>query len=473
MNKNIEKNKSKKKKGFKNPHAYVIIFILIIACTLLTWIIPSGSYDRVEDEASGKEVVVPNSFEYVDNISVGLFDALRAVPEGIGESIGIIAFIFIISGSIQIIKGTGALDAGIINMVDKFKGKDRPLLIVLTIIFSTLGAAFGFAEETIPFIPLGVSMAVALGYDRVVGFHIVRTSAWIGFAGAFLNPFTIGVAQSIADLPMFSGLWYRLIAYVIFMIIGIWFILDYAKKVKKDPKESILYGYEGEGDKSRFELDEKFSQFTTRHKLVLLVFLINLILLIVGTLKFGWGTQDLAALFLGFGILCGFIGGFSPNEIAKEFSKGMAGVTFGALIVGFARAVVIILEQGQTLDTIVYGLSRPLMHVHSSIAAVGMFIVQSLINFFIGSGSGQAAATMPIMVPLSDVIGITRQTSVLAFQFGDGITNMIYPSMIYILSFADIPYDRWFKHIFKLVIYLTVAAAILSGIAGAINYGPF
>lgn len=473
MSKTYESNKPKNKKEFKNPHAYVIIFILILVCTLLTWIIPSGNFDRIEDEATGKEIVIPDSFKYIDDISVGIFDALRAIPEGIGESIGIIAFIFIISGSIQIIKSTGALDAGIINMVDKFKGKDTPLLIILTIIFSLLGAVFGFAEETIPFIPLGVSMAVALGYDRVVGFHIVRTSAWIGFAGAFLNPFTIGVAQSIADLPMFSGLWYRLICYTIFMIIGILFILNYAKRVREDPKKSILYDYQGEGDKSQFDLDEKFSEFTARHKLVLLIFLINLILLIVGTLRFDWGTQDLSALFLGFGIICGFIGGFKPNEIAKEFSKGMSGVTFGALIVGFARAIVIILDQGQVLDTIVYGLSKPLTHIHSSIAAAGMFIVQSIINFFIGSGSGQAAATMPIMVPLSDVIGITRQTSVLAFQFGDGITNMIYPSMIYILSFADIPYDRWFKHILKLVIYLTIAGAILAGIAGVLNYGPF
>lgn len=466
-------NKPEKKKGFKNPHAYVIIFILILICTLLTWIIPSGTYDRVEDEATGKIIVVPDSFKYVEDVSVGLFDTLRAIPEGIKQSVGIIAFIFIISGSIQIIKGTGAIDAGIIKMVDKFKGKDTPLLVILTIIFSLLGAVFGFAEETIPFIPIGVAMAIALGYDRVVGFHIVRTAAWVGFAGAFLNPFTIGVAQSIAELPLFSGIGYRLLCYAIFMVIGIWFILDYAKKVRKDPKNSIIYGYEGERDKSEFELNEEFSQFTLRHKLVLLTFLITLVFLMIGTIKYGWGTKDLAALFLGFGILCGIIGGFTPNEIAQQFSKGMAGVTFGALIVGFARAVVIILEQGQVLDTIVYGLSKPLIGVHSSLAAVGMFIVHTIINFFIGSGSGQAAATMPIMTPLSDVIGVTRQTAVLAFQFGDGITNMIYPAMIYILSFADIPYDRWVKHIFKLVLYLSIAAAILVAIAGAIQYGPF
>lgn len=472
MGNSVEKNETpEKKKGFKNPHAYVVIFVLILICTLLTWIIPSGVYDRVEDEASGREIVDPDSFHYVEDTPVNLFEALVAIPEGIAQSVGIIAFIFIISGSINVIKSTGAIDSGIMKMVNKFKEKDTPLLIIVTILFSLLGAAFGFAEETIPFIALGVAMALALGYDRVVGFHIVRTAAWVGFAGAFMNPFTIGVAQNIAGLPLFSGIGYRLICYIVFLVIGILFILNYAKKVRQDPGNSILYGYESDVDQSQFELE--VGEFTTRHKIILTIFIACLVLLVVGAVKFGWGTQELGALFLGCAIVCGSIGGFRPNEIGQELSRGMASVTFGALIVGFARAIVVILEQGQVLDTIVYGLSKPLMSVSSSIGAVGMFIIQSLINFFIGSGSGQAAATMPIMVPLSDVVGITRQTTVLAFQFGDGITNMIWPSMIYILSFADIPYDRWFKHIWKLVIYLTIAGCVLVGIAGAMSYGPF
>lgn len=464
-------NSSVKKNGLRNPHAYVVIFVLILVCTLLTWIIPSGVYDRVEDEISGRMVVDPDSFHYVEDTPVNLFEALVAIPEGIVQSAGIIAFIFIISGSVGVIKSTGAIDAGIMKLVNKFKGKDTPLLIIVTIIFSLLGAAFGFAEETIPFIPLGVAMSLALGYDRVVGFHIIRTAAWVGFAGAFMNPFTIGVAQEIAGLPLFSGIGYRLVCYVVFLVIGILFILNYAKKVRQNPKNSILYGYESDVDQSQFELE--VGEFTINHKIILIIFVACLVLLVVGTVNFDWGTQELGALFLGCAIVCGFIGGFGPNKIAQELSKGMASVTFGALIVGFARAIVVILEQGQVLDTIVYGLSKPLASVSSSIGAVGMFLVQSLINFFIGSGSGQAAATMPIMIPLSDVVGISRQTAVLAFQFGDGITNMIWPSMIYILSFADIPYDRWFKHIWKLVVYLTFAGCILVGIAGAIGYGPF
>lgn len=457
----------------RRPNAYVIIFILILLATFATWVIPSGQYERIKDPASGKTVVDPNSFKYIENSPVGVFGMLQAIPKGIKDSAGIIAFVFIISGAVQIIKETGALDAGIIRLVAKMKGKDYPLLIIVTFLFALVGGAFGFAEETIPFIPLGVAMALALGYDRVVGFHIVRTAAWIGFAGAFLNPFTIGVAQSIAELPMFSGLGYRLICFAIFYFIGLWFILSYAKKIKSDPTKSILYGYEGERDKKDFELNYEHNEFTLRHKLVLLVFLVNIVLLIFGVIKYGWYTTELSALFLGFGILCGIIGGFSINETARQFIKGMAGVTFGALIIGFARAVVVILDQGFVLDSIIHGLAMPIQNVGASISIMGIFIIQSLINFFIGSGSGQAAATMPIMVPLSDVIGVTRQSTVLAFQFGDGITNMLYPAMIYYLAFADIPYDRWFKHILKLVIYLTIVAAVLVAVSTMFNYGPF
>ena len=460
------------KEGLKKPNGYVIIFTLIIVVMMLTWIIPSGSYDRVEDPASGRKVVDADSFHLVEDKSVNIFGMLKAIPKGISASGGIIAFIFIISGSVEIIRSTGALDAVILHYINKMKGKDTILLVTVTIIFTLLGAVFGFAEETIPFIPLIISMCLALGYDRVVGFHVVRTAAWIGFAGAFLNPFTIGIAQSIAELPMFSGLAFRLLCYVVFLGIGLWFILSYAKKVKADPTKSIIYGYEGDRDAKDFELKD-VGEFTVRHKLVLVVFAANIILLVFGAIKFGWYTTELAALFLGFGLLAGFVGGFSPNEVARHMTRGMSGVTFGALIVGFARAIVIILEEGMILDTIVFGMSQPIMGMSSVIAASGMFIIQSFINFFIGSGSGQAAATMPIMIPLSDVLGITKQTTVLAFQFGDGITNMLWPAMIYYLAFADIPYNVWFKHILKLVLMLTFAGVILVAIAQMINYGPF
>ncbi len=458
----------------KNPHGYFIIFLLIVFATIATWTLPAGEYERHKDPKSGKTVVDPQSFHYVEQNPVNVFEMFQAIPRGFREAAGIIAFVFIIAGAIQIIRATGAIDAGIISLVERMQGKDTPLLLTVMFIFALLGSIFGFAEETIPLIPLGVSMALALGYDRVVGFHIVRTAAWIGFAGAIMNPFTIGVAQNIAELPLYSGIGYRIICFLIFFAIGAGFILKYAKDCKKDPTKSILYGYKGDETLAiNFDLDYSMKELNIKRKLVLTIVGLAILLQIYGVIKWGWYTTEISALFLGIGILVGIIAGMNPTKLFSEFVNGAKGVTYGALIIGFARAVVVILRDGHTLDTIIHGLATPLSNFSAATAGVIMFLIQSIINFFIGSGSGQAAATMPIMTPLADIIGITRQTAVLAFQFGDGITNMFYPAMIYYLAFADIPYNRWAKHIFKLVVYLTIAGAILVAIAAHIKYGPY
>ena len=247
-----------KKRRFMNPNGYFIITLLIILAVIATWVIPAGQYDRVIDEATGREVVDPLSFRYIERTPVGLFDALLAIPEGIALSSGIISFIFIVAGATAIVKSTGAIDAGLMALVNKFKGKDLPLVLVTILICSLLGSLLGFAQEIIPFIALGVAMALSLGYDRVVGFHIVRTSCWIGFAASTINPYVVTVAQEMAGLPIMSGLTYRIIMYIVFMAISTVFFLRYAKKVKEDPKNSILYGYKSEVDPKTFEIRDDF-----------------------------------------------------------------------------------------------------------------------------------------------------------------------------------------------------------------------
>ncbi len=460
----------KKKREFPNLNAYVILFTLILLATVLTWIIPSGEYVRVEDPVSGRTIIDPESYHVVEDKSVNIFQMFQAIPRGIRESAGIIAFIFLISGAVEIVKGTGAIDAGIYKLVDKMKGKDTPLLVVIIFLFSLMGAAFGFAEETIPFIPLGVSLAVSLGYDRIVGFDIVRTAAFIGFSGAFMNPFSIGVAQEIAQLELLSGMGYRVVIYICFLAVGIFYILRYAKKVKNNPEVSHLYGHVSELDASLKLSEEDKVEFTGRHGLVLLGFLAILVALVYGVNQFGWYTTELSALFLGGGIFCGFLGGMNPNQVASHLTNGMRGVTFGALIVGFARAIVIILGDAVIMDTIIHSIVSLISQSSAMLSAVLMFFVQTILNFFIGSSSGLAAATMPIMTPVGDLLGVTRQTTVLAFQFGDGITNMFYPAMIYYLAFADIPYDRWIRHIWKLTLILSAMATVFVIIAVMFNY---
>ena len=467
-----KKDTRERTKKLFNPNAYVILSILILFAMLMTWILPAGEYQRYVDEATGRTVVDPESFQFIENSPVGIFDMLRAVPRGLQESASVIMFIFIVSGTIQILKGTGALDAGLQMLILRMKGNDVIILCAISIVTSLLGAIFGFGQQIIPLIPLGVSLALGLGYDRMVGFHIIRTASWVGFAAAILNPFTIGIAHELAGLPLFSGWGYRIICYVIFMAITLVFIVRYAQKVKNDPTRSVLYGYEGDRGDSAFAI-ETGCEVTKKHVAVLVLLFAAFAMMVAGTILYSWGTTELTALFLGFGVLMGFAGGLNPDRIAGEFSKGLGGIAFGAIVVGFSRAIVLVLENGKVLDTIVYFLTECIAGAGDSVTLIGMFFIQSLINFFIGSGSGQAAATMPIMIPLSDTLDVTRQSTVLAFQFGSGITDMIYPAMVYYLPFADIPYDRWAKHILKLVLILTGVAMVLVAVAGAMNYGPF
>lgn len=464
---------TKKKFRLKNPNGYFTIMLLIIVSVLATWFLPSGSYERYVDEATGRELVDAESFQYTERTPVGILDALEAIPKGIAKSVGVIAFIFLVSGSIEVVKKTGAIDAGINRLIYRFKGKDLPLLIGTTIIFSLTGTLLGFAQQIIPFIVLGVALATSLGYDRMVGFHIVRTSAWIGFAASTINPYVITIAQEMAGLPVMSGLGYRIVCYVVFMLIGIVFIVRYAKKVKADPTKSALYGYEGDVDPSAFQVDAEAKEFNGRHKIILAIFALSLAGMVFGAIKFSWGTTKMAALLLGCAIICGFVGKMGPNTLASTFSKGMERASASALIAGFTNAIAIILSSGGILDTIIYGLLKPLSHMNGIFTVISIFIMYCIITFFIGSASGRAAATLPILIPVCDILGISRQTLVLCASLGAGITNMLWPNMIYVIAVADIPYDRWFKHIIKLDALLAAAGAILVVIAYLMGYGPF
>ncbi|MCI5688975.1 Na+/H+ antiporter NhaC family protein [Anaerovoracaceae bacterium 42-11] len=455
-----------------NANAYVILCCMIMLSAVATWLMPAGEYNRYIDEATGRMLIEPSSFHYIDANPLSFFEILKSIPEGIIGSAEIIMFIFVVSGTIQVVRGTGALDAGLRLIVLKLKGKDAYILCIVSIVCSLMGSIFGFAQEIIPLIPLGVVLAESMGYDRIVGFDIIRTSLWVGFAASTLNPFVIGIAHNLSGLPMFSGISFRIICYILFITVTLIYILRYAKKVKKNPESSLVFGYKhGDENNECFAIADVS---ITRNQIIVLALLcVNFIVMVAGTVIVGWGTTELAALFLGFAVVSGFAGKLNANRIAEEFTKGLSSIAFGAIVVGFARAIVLIMEKGQILDTIVFLLSKNVVEAGDSISLIGMFLIQSIINFFIGSATGQAAVTMPIMIPLADSLEVTRQGAVLAYQFGAGITDMIYPAMIYYLPFAQIPYNLWVKHIYKLVIILTVISMIMLAVAGLIGYGPF
>lgn len=464
----------KKKQKFKlsNLHPYALIFLLIIISTILTYIIPAGVYERIEDE-SGRMIVQPDNFSFVKQTPVSPFRMVQAIPEGMLEVGWIIFLIFIIGGSFGIINKTGAIEAGLNASIKKAQGKGKFLIIILMVVFSLGGATFGLAESTLIFIPICIMLAQALGYDSIVGMAIVNIGAVCGFAAGWMNIFTVGVAQGIAELPLFSGLWYRLITHAVVLVIAIAYTTKYAKKVQQNPSLSFVY----ESDKQVINNDitsiAPDAELTPRKKGVLVVIAVGFIALIFG-ITHGWSTgTHISSLFLVMGIVCGYVAGLTTSEIADAFIDGAKSIVFGALLVGLCRAMVVILEEGQTIDTILYFLAGLLRHIPKVLAAGLMVVVQTFVNFLVNSGSGQAATTMPIMAPLADILGISRQTAVLAFQYGDGLSNSLWPTsgiLMAGLSIAKIPYDRWIKFAGKLILILYIAVIILTMFSVVIGY---
>ena len=460
-------------KRFKVPHVYVILLTVVAICAILTYIVPAGQYDMMES-ASGRTVVNPDSFKYIENTPVGLMDFLKSVPDGMVETASIIFFIFMVGGAFSVVEATGAIEAGIGKITMKMRGKERAIIPIIVIVFSLGGAVFGMAEETLPFIPIMVTLAIALGFDSLTGIGMVLAGAGAGFAGAFMNPFTVGVAQGIAELPLFSGMGYRIVGYVIMVTLVTVFLYRYAGKVKANPQLSSMYEVDIKRD-DVLDLDS-LKELTNSRKLVLTTVVGTIALLIFGVINYGWYIQEIAALFMGMAIVAALAGNLGFNGFAENLLNGFANLAGGALVVGFARAILVVLTNGHILDTILYSSSSALMQLPSAVSAVGMYVFQCLLNFIVPSGSGQAAVSIPILAPLSDLVGVTRQTAVLAYQFGDGISNIFTPTSGYFmagLALAKIPWQKWAKWILPLILLEYLAAGILVFIAHSINYGPF
>jgi len=472
----VTPDEKKKKKEF--PHSNVIIFGLIVLMAVLTWIIPAGTYQRhaiTMPDGGSRTVVDPDSFTVAESNPSKPFDIFKAFPTGLAEAQSIVFFIFLVGGSFAIINDTGAIEAGITKVTLALKGKEKLLIPLIVFIFSLGGTTIGMAEECIVFIPIGIALARAVGYDAIVGMGMVSLGAAAGFTSGLMNPFTLGVAQGIAELPYMSGWELRIIVMICTLILVIWYLTRYANKVKNDPTKSIVYALEQEEKDQVIDLSN-VKKMTTRHMLVLISFGLGMCLLVFGVFKYGWYITEIAACFLAMGILGGILGGMSANDISKSFVTGAKDVTAGALVVGLARGLLVIMADAGILDTIVHGLAQVISSLPRAVSAIGMLLVQSLLNFIIPSGSGLAATTMPIMSPLSDVVGITRQTAVLAYQFGDGITNSLVPTsgvLLANLTLAKIKYEDWFKFIWPLMAIWTAMGAVFMIIATMINYGPF
>lgn len=516
----------------KVPHTFVIVFTLVVLAAVLTWIIPGGEYNRSTQMVNGIErtIIVDNSFHTVEN-SPQTWQVFSALFSGFERQAGIIVFILIIGGAFWIMNQSKAIDVGIFSFLSftnrlthlkilNYLGVNNVIIVLIMLMFSVFGAVFGMSEETIAFIIVLVPLAISMGYDSIVGVSMVFVAAGLGFAGAILNPFTIGIAQGLSDIKLYTGIEYRMLCWLFINLVGIIYVLRYAKKVYRNPQKSYVYAEDlywrernasnqdsieyytpkaawvvyalisivivafswffpfstlSFGDSSfgvtalpvsalLFLITSFFALRKSVHFFILNLLLFTILYLIIGVIGYGWYTKEIAALFLAMSIASGISIQYSADTIVKEFLAGVKDILSAALIVGLAGGIILVLEEGKIIDSILHSLAQSMSDMGKFGSISAMYVIQNLINLIIPSGSAKAALTMPIMAPFSDVIGISRQATVMAYQFGDGFTNMFTPTsgvLIGVLGVARIPYNKWVKFIGPLMILLILLGFLL------------
>ena len=467
-------------------NTFAIILAIVGVVAVMTWIVPSGAYDKTD--VDGREVVVAGTYHPVPANPQGLFDVLKAPVQGFSNTAEVIVFLLFIGGVLSVVEKTGAIAAGIQAASAFFQRRPnlRFLFIPLGIItFSLCGATFGMCEEALIFIPIFIPLALSLGYDSALGTAIPFIGAGVGFAAAFTNPFTVGIAQGIAQVPLYSGIGYRFIIWIICTIVVITWLSFYARKIRKNPQASLTYEFDIEKRKE-LKLNKEETHITRRQKWVLLAFGLGMVGLVIGVLKTqicsfikgmwgidlmqmlhleasGWYITEIAALFLGVGFLCGILGRMKMSQFNDAFFDGVRGMAEIAVLLCFAQAIVIIANNGHILDTMLNWMSSGIKHLHPVCASWAAMMLQTVIDFFIPSGSGKAVLTMPILAPLADLIGITRQTMVLAFQLGGSWMNMVIPTdpvTIAAIGFARIAYGKWLKWMLPLLLLMYILSFI-------------
>lgn len=433
----------------KVPDVFVIVFALIVLAAVLTWVLPGGRYERRAEVVDGhaRELVVPGSFQPAAS-DPQVLEVFTAPLRGFLRLAEIIVFIFLVGGAFFILNETGAIAAGTARLAQSLTGREYLVIPLVMTLFSFFGAAFGMCEEAMPFVLIFVPLALRLGYDSIVGVCLTFLAAGVGFAGAFLNPFTLQIAQGIAGVRPVSGWEYRLVVWAVSTAVVIAWVMIYAARVKKNPRRSPMYELDRQRRDDLEAGRHAHAVFTRRHGLALITLGAAIAGMIYGVIALEWYITELGGLFLAMGLVAGICGGMGPNRLAAAFIAGVKDMAGAALIVGFAGGILVTLEDGGIMDTILHGMSSLTARLPALLAADAMYGIQVVLNFFIPSGSTKAALTMPLMAPLADLSGITRQTAVLAYQFGDGFTNMIIPTSgvtIGTLAMARIPYEKWFR----------------------------
>jgi uncharacterized ion transporter superfamily protein YfcC len=440
------------------PHTLILMFGLIVLALVLTWVLPAGSYQMQVTDA-GRSVVVPGTYAVLEHVPLlPPWAVLTVVPRAMADAQAVIFFVLLIGGVLGLVRRTGAIEAAIGRVLERFRERLAWLIFAAMFVFGAFSSSFGMAAEYIAFVGILVTLCAALRLDAMTAVGIMVVGYGVGYGVALTNPFTVMIAQEIAEVQPGSGMWYRALVIVPAFAVGFHHVYRYARRVQTDPASGLLANAESAAAAAPAD----YPPLTRRRTGVLLAVALTIVALVVGIVWRGWYLTELSALFLGLGVAVIIIGRIDLDDAGDTFIAGAALLMGTALLVGFARSIALLLEDGMVLHTVVHGLATPLSYVPAELSAIGMLLIQSLLNFLIPSGSGQAFATMPIMAPIGDLVGVTRQVAVLAYQFGDGFTNMIVPTnpvLMGILGLAGIPYDRWFRFVAPLILKLLVVSA--------------
>lgn len=467
------KMEEKKRFHFKFPSNVVMLFIIICFVVFATYVVPAGKFDTTTN-AQGMQMVVADSYHHVAQSPVNPFRLFVSIQEGFINGAQIIFLILFGYFWVYSVLQTGAFTA----MIRKLMGsriKDSKLFIpIVMLVFALAGSTYGEFETVYGLVPIFVALAIVLGYDALVGMCMCGMAVAVGFASATTNPFTIGIAQSFAGLPLFSGMALRWVAFVVFCGISIAWVMVYANKIKKDPSKSLLTGL----DYSAFQLDldsEEAQNFTVTHKILMLGMVVTIVLIVFGSLKLGWYINEMSGMFLISGLISSIIARKGPEQIATNLRIACSEMTIAMLVVGMSRTILVVLQNGSIVDSVIHYMNQSMEGLPAWATSEMMLVVQNILNFFIPSGSGQAAAIMPIMVPLADLAHVSRQVAVLAYQFGDGYSNLIWPAgaCAILCGIAKIPLGKWYRFFLPCFGVLFVAQVVFIFIATAIHYGPF
>ena len=474
---------------FKVPHVFIFLFWIIVICSLLTYVIPSGQFERtVKDYGDFTQtVVVPGSYQEIPkeysiegtlvgkdvegkSSPVSVLGIFSAIPKGLGDSAVLIFYVFIIGAVFMLIQYTGAINAFLYSLIEKFKNRPKLLFFLIYMTIFSGSSFMGIGPETIALIPVFLLLSKHMGYDRMFGLALLTLPVWLGWSTGVTNPFTVQIAQIIAELPIGSGIGLRLVLYVTYAALGFWFIMRYGDKVRKDPSRSIMpndpFELKEFGDFQKIKLERK-------HILILVIFVVSFASILFAVQTIGWSLIEMSGCFIAIIIAIKLISGMTGDETMEAFINGLKIMIVPALVVGVARGISVVLQEGLIIDTILHHASAALAEMPKVAAAEGMLFFQTTLNFFIPSASGQALVSMPLMTPMSDILGISRQTAVLAYVLGDGLSNMIIPTngvLMAMLGLAKVSFEKWFKFVLGLFIVSMILALAFIALAVTIGY---